>query len=166
MCFVCNILRDFIDIHMFCALGRTIAIVLMFEIQFIDVSHLSPKSLNLLRCMSVREIVKLYEFSARYCCYHYYFSLLFLFYFYYQSNNPFFSGNHAQNNAIHFNNVSFIYFFFNFAGRECFRFDRKHVRHHDRALLLPSEFLREPDVHYAREHHLGCQPKNTAETQQ
>lgn len=93
-----------------CALGSTIAIVLMLEIQFTDVAHLSPKSFDLLHRVYIREIVKFYEFSARYRCYRNIFRDCFFI-----NNSTFFS---ARNNAIYFNNVSFIFFFFNFAGRE------------------------------------------------
>lgn len=94
-----------------CALGSTIAIVLMHEIQFTDVAHLFPKSFDLLHRVYIRQIVKFYEFSARYHIVSQFFrDCLFI------NNSTFFS---ARNNAIHFNNVSFIYFFFfNFVGRE------------------------------------------------
>lgn len=69
---------------------------------------------------------------------------------------------HEWDNVI-LNGVSF--FSPGFVGLESrFRFDGEHVRRYDRAILLPSESLQEPDVYYAREYHLGCQPKNTAET--
>lgn len=87
------------------------------------------------------------------------------FFFFINSSNSDFSESAVfRDNVIRPRDVPFFFLRFRTAQIDSRPIELARVRQDDRAVLLPSDSLREPDVHYAREYHLGCQPKNTAET--